>query len=375
MNKITSEVSAKKEQYGSIVATVQDKHGNIKQRVEQPVDSFNNQFWRMFFKFSVGAGTTNAILNNTLLSGSTTTTVIFGTERADGITNQYKGIVLGSGTSQTAINTAVMGTLIEFSSVNTDTGKLNALQNTIEFDDATGIATISRSFVNLVPSSTVSVNEIGVANTNEPSNLNIGVSILTVRDVLDSTLNVAFEDTLSIQYKIRMFNGTNNLTNICILGNYGRYTGNTYTPFVNTTGSLLNVRGTMLSTSSGFTTNEGNVRQGLIFGTGNTAFSKTQIDLVGSIHHGNSAGQLFYHPANFTSYNENTATNSLSWTIVRPVENRSGSDITISEVGLFTSAGTSTNSRFLMDRKVLSNAVTVTNGNTVTFTWEFCYTV
>ena len=113
----------------------------------------------------------------------------------------------------------------------------------------------------------------------------------------------------------------------------------------------------------------------MIFGTGNTAFAKTQLDLATPIHTGNSAGQLFYHPTSYTNISENSTTNSLSWTLTRPIENRSGSNITISEVGLFTSAGTSTNSRFMIDRRVLDAPVTVTNGNTVTFTWEFCYTV
>jgi hypothetical protein len=375
MKKITSELSSKKQQYGSIIATVCDKHGNVKQSIEQSVDSFNRQLWRIIFRWSRALSTTSAIANAVKLSGNTESTLLLGSERVDGSYNQYKGIVLGSGTTPTGIDTVTMQNLTVFSDNNTTSGALHALETLVEFDDATGIATVSRSFINLVNGSTVNVNEIGIANTDETNVTGDNVAFLTVRDVLNSTISVGYEETLFVQYKLRIFNGTNNYTNIVIRNQYGVATGNAYVGFVNSTGSLLNVRSTVLSTSSGIISNESNVRQGLIFGTGNTAFAKTQLDLATPIHTGNSAGQLFYHPTSYTNISENSTTNSLSWTLTRPIENRSGSNITISEVGLFTSAGTSTNSRFMIDRRVLDAPVTVTNGNTVTFTWEFCYTV
>jgi hypothetical protein len=119
------------------------------------------------------------------------------------------------------------------------------------------------------------------------------------------------------------------------------------------------------------TSNEGNTRQGIVLGTSDVAFNRSQINLGSLIAHGESTGELYYHPTSNTVFEENSTTNSCRWYITRAVENRSASPVTIREVGLFSAFGLTTS--FMMDRKILDNYVTVPSGNVATFWWEFCY--
>jgi hypothetical protein len=379
MKKIISEVSSKKEQYGSIVATVYDKNGNIKQVVEQAVDSFNRQIWRSFFTWSSGGQNgVNANFPITELDNTSASSGVFNVGYVDGqLGIDYAGIVVGSGTSQTSYNTVLMDSIIDYSNT-PSSGTLQPQETTIEYYDDQRKAIITRSFINITSGSTVTINEVGIAKgTSLPSTKTN--ARLVVRDLLQSTLTVGFEDVLTVQYQLTISSGTYNYSNIFIKSNFGTNRSNAAILMTNHTGSLVNVALSFFSSiiangedSSGLITNTGNVNQSLVFGTSNTAFALTQIDLVSGINHGNGAGQLFYHPSNYTNMVENSTTNSMSFKITRAVENRSGSNISISEVGMFKSGSTS---KFLLDRKVLSNAVTITNGNIVTFQWEFCYEV
>jgi hypothetical protein len=371
MKKIISEVSAQKEQYGTIVATVHDKHGNLLKKVEQPVDSFNRQMWRAFYFWATETPRSTfplVKLNNTI----DTTNFGFASKVVDGSLNSYSGIVIGTGSNPTTYDKVLMDDIIQYSST------LQYQETTIEYVNSDRTATITRSFLNL-SASDVTVNEVGIALSGFSNDTLLSQSWLYVRDVLESSISFGLEQVLTVQYKIRIASGTYNYSNMFIQSQFGTNRSNSAIQMTNTTGSMANVAGTGFyttftanaETSTGLITNTGNTNQSIVLGTGNTAFNVSQIDLDSRILHGSGAGQLFYHPANYTNLSENSATNSMRFMINRTVENRSGSNITISEVGLFKSASTS---RYLLDRKVIT-PVTITNGNTLTFTWEFCYTV
>jgi hypothetical protein len=364
MKKITTEVSAKKEEYGTIVATVHDKHGNIKQCVEQPVDSFNRQIWRTIQRNLSGLSTTGFVV---LTNSSTNPGGSVGSFNFDGIVNSYAGIVVGTGNSVMTYDTVIMDAIVDHG---TASGQFFASDVTTEFDTSTGIATFTRTFMSLnSASSTINIKEVGLA-AGTAQNSPKSSSGLLVRDVLLTPLDVSFDETLTVQYKIRISSGTNNWTNATIRA--FTYSNAVYTA-TNTTGSVINP----VTTADPYNliTLEGDDSMGILFGTSNTAFAKTQINLGSKINHGNSAGQLFYHPVTNSTIIENSATNSMRFLFYRAVENRSGANISISEAGLFSKYTVSTNSRIMFDRRVVEPPVTVTNGNTVTFTWEFCYTV
>jgi hypothetical protein len=374
--KLTTEVSAKKEQYGTILVTVHDKYGNEIKKIEQGVDSFNRQMWRAFFQWATDAPTNRFPL--TRLDGtSITTSTKFGSMVVDGSINLYNGIVIGSGSNPTTYDKVTMDSIIQHSSLGT-TDTAQAQETTIEYVNSDRTATITRSFLNL-SASPITVNEVGISAWPSTGTGSLNQGFLYVRDVLESSISFDFEQILTVQYKVTIASGTYNYSNMFIQSQFGTNRSNTAIQMTNTTNVMVNVVGlgfytTFIAgeeTSAGFITNTGNTNQSIILGTGNSAFSLTQLDLDSRVMHGSGAGQLFYHPANFTNMVENSTTNSMRFTINRTVENRSGSNITISEVGMFKSAGTS---RYLLDRKVIT-PVTITNGSTLSFTWEFCYEV
>jgi hypothetical protein len=359
MKKITSEVSSHKEQYGTIVATVHDKYGNLKQRVEQPVDSFNRQTWRILYGDLSGISTTLIYLSG----GNASLGEVY-KRTADAGINGYSGIVIGSGINPTSYDTVAMQTIIDLGE---SSGQLRGLNSTAEFDQSTGIATLTRSFVSQNSSSgLITVNEVGIATGTAPL-ASKSVSTLMVRDVLLSSVIVDFEEILTIQYKLRISSGTNNWTNI-VIRPYG------ISDFPGTV-SLTNTTNTATTISLGYNIlgAEGNDKRGIVVGTSNTAFIRTQVDLGSKILHGNSAGQLFYHPTTNGALQENSTSNSVKFMFTRAFENRSGSNIEVREVGLFTNIGAV--SSYMFDRRVIEPPVTITNGNTVAFSWEFCYEV
>jgi hypothetical protein len=361
MKKFTTELSSKKEEYGSIIATVHDKYGNVKQTLEQPVDSFNRQLWRALQRSLVNLSPSamTSLTNTSLNPGGS-----IGSYTYDGVVNSYTGIVVGTNNATMTYDTVLMGSIVDFG---TSSGQLFASEVTTEFDTSTGIATATRSFLSLNNASgTITIREVGLAMASS-TNAAKGSASLFVRDVLLQELNVSFEETLTVQYKIRISNGVNNYTNAIIRA--FTYSNAVYTA-TNTTGSVINP--TTTTTPYNLNAVTGDSTMGMLVGTSNTAFAKTQINLGSKIDHGNSAGQLFYHPVTNSTIIENSASNSMSFYFYRTFENRSGSNISIAEAGLFTNSNPS---RIMFDRRVIDPPVTVSNGNSVTFTWEFCYEV
>jgi len=372
MKTITSEVSSKKQQYGDLIVTVHDKHGTLLQKVEQPVDSFNRQMWRILFAnfigssaTLVGAGFPLTNLNNTSYTASFYSLFAF---KADGSSGSYSGILVGSGSNATTYNTVTMQTIIDHGDTN---DRLFYQENYTDYNQSTYTSTLTRSFVNISANqATISVNEVGIALSVAGDNSAKGNNFLTVRDVLNATVSVPYEATVTVQYVVRISNGNRNYMNTVIRG-YGITRGNTDTFWTNVnSGTSVITWGDprMKITSADHFTNIG-----LVFGTSNAAFNVTQIDLVSRINNGTGAGQLVYKQTLNSTFVENSTTNSMSFKLLRSVDNNSGSNISIYEVGLFTNAGGAQS--FMFDRKVIDPPVTVTNGNTVTIMWEFCYTV
>ncbi len=110
----------------------------------------------------------------------------------------------------------------------------------------------------------------------------------------------------------------------------------------------------------------GSANYGILVGTGNTAVTIGDYTLAAKINHGTSAGQLQYgaHTINVV-----TGTNPLLWTFTRSLQNGSGGNITIAEMGL---VGTSSYN-IMYERTVLSSTYTVNNGNSCVAQYDFSF--
>jgi hypothetical protein len=355
MKKFTSEVASKKEQYGDIIVTVHDKYGNLKQKIEQPVDSFNRHIWRTLQRSFSGLAPAGISLTNQSVGATGDLTVNYFV----GGLNSYRGIVVGTSNAAMTYNTVLMGNLIDHG---TSSGQLFASAVTAEYDTSTKIATATRTFLSYNPSSsTFSINEVGLTIGQFGSQKD--TTFLLVRDVLNTTINVAYEETLTVQYRIRISSGNNNYQNATIRAL--STTGQVFA--ISTAGSTTPIDG---NGAWNLLAPIGNSNFGLVVGTSNSAFNVTQINLGNRINHGNNAGELFYHVTTNSIITENATTNSMYFSFFRTVENRSNANISIAEIGLFT---VRVGNIIMYDRRVIDPPVVLTNANTVTFNWEFCY--
>lgn len=364
--KITTETASSKKSYGDLSIVVRDRNGNIKYTHEQKVDSFNRQYWRFLHRYQTTQSYDNLPL--TELDGTTTTSESYGIQSSDGGVNQYNGIVIGSGTSATTYDTVLMSSIIDHG---IGVNQVHAQETTCEYDASTGITIVTRTFISMNDSSsTINVNEVGVCTNAFGTRTTKGDTFLLIRDVLSATVSFGFEETITVQYRLRIEHGNNNYSNMTMRRPFGIVRGTSLNQLTNATGNVVNVA------TSGmlFSTNEGNIRQGLIFGTSDAAFDRSQINVGALIPHGESSNQLFYHPVTNTGIEEDSSTNSCRWLFTRAVENRTSSPITIKEVALFSAFGQTAGS-FMLHRKVLDTPVTVQASNVATFWWEFCYSL
>jgi hypothetical protein len=366
MKKFTTELSSKKQQYGDLVVTVHDKYGNLLQKVEQPVDSFNEQLWKILQFSMAGVGSVSVIRVDT----NTSTTSSIGSPIDyfyDSLINGITGILCGSGTNPTTIQKNAFDTYISHGMGN---GQLEAQIATVEYDSSTTIATLTRPFVNRSANqANITVNEVGIAGGSGSS---ATTAFLLVRDVLQSSIVIPYEALMTIQYKVRVFSGNNNFKNVFIRPFGISTTSVNRYQLTNTTNVVINVSG---GTAVRIFASEGMTNRGFVLGTSNGSFAVTQNNLLSPIAHGNSAGQLFYHSQTNSTFNTNITTNSCRSFFHRSFENRGGTNVDVREIGIFTDHQQGGVQSFMLDRRVIEPPVTITNGNIVSFSWEICYEV
>ena len=124
-------------------------------------------------------------------------------------------------------------------------------------------------------------------------------------------------------------------------------------------------------TSYGLRAAGGTANQGIVVGTGNTAESFEEYKLATPIANGVGAGQMSYvlsEPMN-ESYNAGTKTKTN--TLLRYINNNSGGEITVAEVGLYgkMESDYQHSGTFIFSRDVLGPAVTVPNSGQLKITY------
>jgi hypothetical protein len=108
--------------------------------------------------------------------------------------------------------------------------------------------------------------------------------------------------------------------------------------------------------------------QGITVGTGDTAFSVEQYDLVARILHGTTSGKLSYAAEALPTCAYTALTKTWKSTLFRILNNNSGGSITVKEVGI--SSGHYNSDLHFMERSVLTPTVDVPDGARLTVTYE-----
>ena len=367
--RVRTEVASQKERYGTVSATVRDKNGNIIGKQEQAVDSLVSNFWRIMY--GIHNGEQGSSLPS--LSGGSLNTQ-FRDRNSDGALESFIGIVVGSGSTAVTYADTLMATLITHG---VGSGQLSAEETSNYYDPITNSVEIVRTFVNAdTDAADITVREVGICN-----GVSSGVSGTTTvnlycRDVLGAPLVIPYEGVLTVVYTITFTNGNANYTRL--------FNRNAFRPRSETTtyANVVHTNGLGVDFNSdkawGVLGGTGATTNGIVLGTSNTTPTNASTwAMEAPIAHGTSAGQLFYYESTISSFETNTATNSCRWYLNRVVQNRSGGTIAVNEIGLFTNVELTTSltyRHFMVDRKFPDEgAVTITNGQFATFSWEFCY--
>jgi len=368
--RVRTEVASQKERYGTVSAVVRDKNGNIIQKQEQAVDSLVSNFWEVMYLIHAQS----AVSPNLPAVGGGSVQLATRIRSSDGALESFMGIVVGSGTTAVTYADTGMAAIIIHG---VGSGQLSAEETSNYYDPITNSVEIVRTFVNAdTGAADITVREVGICNGINAGFANGTTVNLYCRDVLDTALVIPFEGVLTVVYTITFTNGNANYTRLFNRNAYRpRNETTTYVNVVQTNGTSVNFNS---DKAWGCLGGIGATTNGIVLGTSNTTPTNVETwSMEAPIAHGESAGQLFYYESTISSFETNTATNSCRWYLNRVVQNRSGGSIAVNEIGLFTNIELATAGQyrhFMVDRKFPDEgAVTITNGQFATFSWEFCY--
>jgi len=112
----------------------------------------------------------------------------------------------------------------------------------------------------------------------------------------------------------------------------------------------------------------GIVTYGILVGTGTNAVTISDYVLQTPIAHGSGAGQLYYNAAAFDDADVTVSGSDCYYDCKRFIENNSGGDINIKEIGVVCTGAVSTY-KFLIDRTLYDK--TITNGTGARFIYRF----
>jgi hypothetical protein len=125
------------------------------------------------------------------------------------------------------------------------------------------------------------------------------------------------------------------------------------------------------SPGCGYMAAAGNLNNGIVVGSGTAAESFEDYSLQTQIAHGTGVGQLSYAQceAPVKSYDAGTKTYSCTWT--RYLNNNSGGDVTVNEVGLIMSCNTNYGYRGMVSRDKLASSVVVASAGQLKVSYTF----
>lgn len=353
MLELKTDINSRKNPIGKINFLSQDKSRILE---SYPMHSFNKHLWQLWQDRAVDSGSESlATIGGTTESVSYETDVIHSIATAGA---DYRGIIVGTGNTAASINDTSLASMITHG---TGVGQLEYQASGGSILDNGRKLQLSREIINN-SGSDITINEVGVCIWTE--NAVTTDPILIIRDVLDSPVTIANGGSRVVAVTFGVSEGTQNMAlliaNLLDSSNVNIYDLGGSSDFVDILEDLK------IGTGAGDLTS-------LLAGTGNTAFSVTDTDLANRITHGTGAGQLEYAATSISSFTIDAANNKVSFNVSRQVNNNSGSDITIREIGW--ACGNFTNTAYLINRKVLNTPVTVANGDFELLKWVFEYTM
>jgi hypothetical protein len=349
--------------YAHYTMVLRDRHGNIIKKGRYEVHSAIRQYWQMVYNVASSSGSNNYL--NILGNTESITNLQL---RAGGSGNGTMGITVGTSSTAVSFNQT---SLISRITNGTSPNQLGQAAMSVGYDPATGIATLSRTFINLNNTTDPTVNEVGMCLATSEATAS---GIVAIRDVPGSSYVVLFEAELTVTYEFQMPFGCQNLSMLLAKNLMARN---------NTNFELYNAAGTLVSSATvstgagafGFVGGVGATARGIVVGEGDTATTFNTFEMEDQITHGGSSGELFHWDSSISSYEQETSTtNTGRFFLARAFTNKGGSSVTIKEVGLVSNATIgATNNTYLFERRVLGSPITVAPDETVTITWAYTY--
>lgn len=111
--------------------------------------------------------------------------------------------------------------------------------------------------------------------------------------------------------------------------------------------------------------------KGILIGSGSNEESFESYNLATKIAHGSSAGQLIHNAQSESTLSYNSETKKVTVTATRVFTNSSGSDVTVTEIGLFARLYTNDygSRSYMLSRDLLPSAIAVPNGGSLTVSY------
>lgn len=249
-----------------------------------------------------------------------------------------QGIVIGTGDDPVTIDDCLLEKQVPNSSANGSLTYGSTIVSQDTNDSTSAQITITRTFTNN-GSVTVAVSEIGYLQTSG----SLGYTLLTMRDILPSVVNVGSGATLTVNYRIKTVLGTGTdpggfLASFMRLlyRHIGQTTravfdidNNSRTHHVaHPTFCAVRHGGINVESSPNSEYQEG-YKYGIVLGTGNNAVAMGDYYLQTPIEHGEGAGEMLYYGGFAEGFA--VGANYAEFSIFKAVENNSGGQIQINE--------------------------------------------
>lgn len=347
--------------YGTYTMTLRDRNHNIIKQGEYPIRSVVNQYWRILYNTLSTVGDASY----TSANGSSSAINHLSSD-AGGTSVQVMGILVGTSSAGVQYSDNALGGYIGRGIA---PNELSFGDSVVTYDASNGRATITRTFTNNNATTEPTVNEVCIGISNN------AIGITSIRDVPGSSYAMLFEAVLTVSYEIQFPFGCQNFSMLFARHMMARNGSNF---------ELYDGGGTLVSNATfatgtgafGFVGRVGESHRGIAVGNSSAATTFNTFAMGTLIPHGTNAGDLFYHDCTNSSLEVVTTTSNVSaFYFSRAFINKTGSAVTINEVGLLSNAiiGT-TNNVYLFDRRVLASPVSVASSEFVTITWAYKYT-
>ena len=352
-------VERKERSKGVITFRRLDKNLKLVNELKFPMKSMTTNYWRLQYGHMQGTLSPLTIGVNGVNSfgGSGGSSSIGFRHRFDATSEDtFWGVRVGTSSQEMKIDDIALYGLLSDSVI-------LHLNSSLSFTDTSFKA--KRLFQN-ISGSTIGINEIGLYGYRANS-LNITTSMFA-RDVLEEEFNILDEEFLEAEIEMEAVEGGRNFN--FWWSQAGSSANNTKTFFRRNGDTATNTYNTIADIRNGFSNRS---ERGIFLGSGNTPVSFTDIDLDERYEHGTDENELSNLDLFIEDFEVDEEEGHCGFLIRQQIENLSGEDLIIREMGLFGAA--TTNPGFLLDRFILPTPIVFPNGAMREARWRISYTI